>query len=326
MNKVVDNIKTVRKTLENAAVLNPYGSAFNAAIREDARIALAALEAIEQALGQGEPVARYLGEGNEGSLVQLYDDIRKGTDLYTTPQPQPQDQDDAAASVNETNAILASRYFDLLKVVEAYEKHGVTCQTFRHFVDSPCAECNSVAAPQPQPQPKQEPVKLPCCGYYDATAIKWNQLNGIVQCHNCGESYAPQPQREWVGLTPEDEQSLCQVGPVYAPDGVVTRKPLEYRNELQDVALMAVRKADAKLREKNEAPTCSTCTSSQPTATRILCGLCCGPTSPSTKYERIVNVVRHNSPAPAQVPRQVRATSEGGTGPCPPAYNSESSR
>ena len=38
---------------------------------------------------------------------------------------------------------------------------------------------------------------------------------------------------------------------VYAPDGVVTRKPLEYRNELQDVALMALRKADAKLRERN---------------------------------------------------------------------------
>jgi hypothetical protein len=37
-------------------------------------------------------------------------------------------------------------------------------------------------------------VKLPCCSYHAATAIKWNQFNGVVQCHNCGESYAPQPQ------------------------------------------------------------------------------------------------------------------------------------
>ena len=48
--------------------------------------------AIEQAMGPGEPVARYLGEGNEGSLVQLYDDLKKGADLYTTPQPQPKQE------------------------------------------------------------------------------------------------------------------------------------------------------------------------------------------------------------------------------------------
>ena len=67
------------------------------------------------------------------------------------PLPEPAQQDDAKEAVNETNAILASKYFGLLKVVEAYEKHGVTCQTFRHFVDTPCAECNSVPS-------QQEPV------------------------------------------------------------------------------------------------------------------------------------------------------------------------
>jgi hypothetical protein len=60
-------------------------------------------------------------------------------------------------SVNETNAILAGRYFDLLKIVERYEKNGVTCQTFRHFVSEPCAECNCTS-PQPPAQPEQEPV------------------------------------------------------------------------------------------------------------------------------------------------------------------------
>jgi len=74
--------------------------------------------------------------------------------LSAAPQPQPvaQPAGDSHESINETNAVLASRYFDLLKVVEAYESHGVTCQTFRHFVESPCAECNSVAQPvQAQP-------------------------------------------------------------------------------------------------------------------------------------------------------------------------------
>ena len=45
-------------------------------------------ELAEMQAPKQEPVARYLGEGNEGSLVQLYDDIKKGTDLYTAPQPQ----------------------------------------------------------------------------------------------------------------------------------------------------------------------------------------------------------------------------------------------
>ena len=37
---------------------------------------------------QQEPVARYIGEGSEGSLVQLYEDLKKGTDLYTSPPAQ----------------------------------------------------------------------------------------------------------------------------------------------------------------------------------------------------------------------------------------------
>ena len=40
----------------------------------------------------------------------------------------------------------------------------------------------------------QPPVALPCCGYTDASAVKWNPLNGVVQCHNCGQTYTT-PQR-----------------------------------------------------------------------------------------------------------------------------------
>jgi hypothetical protein len=41
----------------------------------------------------------------------------------------------------------------------------------------------------------QEPVALPCCGYTNASAVKWNPLNGVVQCHNCGQTYTHPPQR-----------------------------------------------------------------------------------------------------------------------------------
>jgi len=66
-----------------------------------------------------------------------------GEYLRAYPERFAPQQAEAAEAVNETNAVLASRYFDLLRVVEQYEKNGVTCQTYRHFVTEPCAECNS---------------------------------------------------------------------------------------------------------------------------------------------------------------------------------------
>jgi len=42
-------------------------------------------------------------------------------------------------------------------------------------------------------QPAQEPVALPCCGYTDASAVKWNPFNSVVQCHNCGQVYTTPP-------------------------------------------------------------------------------------------------------------------------------------
>jgi transcription initiation factor IIE alpha subunit len=48
----------------------------------------------------------------------------------------------------------------------------------------------------------QEPVALPCCGYTDASAVKWNPLNGFVQCHNCGQNYTATPQRT-------EERNFC---------------------------------------------------------------------------------------------------------------------
>jgi len=67
----------------------------------------------------------------------------------------------------------------------------------------------------------QEPVKLPCCGYTDASAVKWNPFNRVVQCHNCGQGYTTPPaapQRSessgkpsaWVGLTDEEIEDIVE--------------------------------------------------------------------------------------------------------------------
>ena len=46
------------------------------------------------------------------------------------------------------------------------------------------------------PKPEQGPVALPCCGYANASAVKWNPHNQVVQCHNCGQIYtAPTPRK-----------------------------------------------------------------------------------------------------------------------------------
>ena len=74
----------------------------------------------------------------------------------------------------------------------------------------------------------QEPVALPCCGYTDASAVKWNPLNGVVQCHNCGWNYS---QRTWVGLTDDEIDTWNIVG----------------HESLREF----VRAIEAKLKEKN---------------------------------------------------------------------------
>lgn len=58
---------------------------------------------------------------------------------------------------------------------------------------------------------------LPCCGYEDTSAIKWNPYNSVVQCHNCGQVYAaPNPARQ--PLT--DEQIKSAVRRLYGSDAV----------------------------------------------------------------------------------------------------------
>jgi hypothetical protein len=109
--------------------------------KEDAlKLALEALENISTALREDDVL---------GSDIELMlNAITAIKEASAQPVQEPTREEvnaEAARDVNDTNAKLASHYFDLLKVVERYEAHGVTCQTFRHFVTEPCAECNCVA-------------------------------------------------------------------------------------------------------------------------------------------------------------------------------------
>ena len=65
----------------------------------------------------------------------------------------------------------------------------------------------------------QEPVSFPCCGYTDATAIKWNQFNGVVQCHMCGQVYTAAAKPAHCQCT------ACKDGIIHASDCAVHNGP-----------------------------------------------------------------------------------------------------
>jgi hypothetical protein len=94
------------------------------------------------------------------------------------------------------------------------------------------------------PPQRTEPAALSCCGYTDASAVKWNPLNGVVQCHNCGQNYTTSQrtepkvccqeydtclepctprgthlaQRTWVGLTDADFREIYETYPIVEED------------------------------------------------------------------------------------------------------------
>ncbi|WP_422170930.1 hypothetical protein [Limnohabitans sp.] len=54
-------------------------------------------------------------------------------------------------------------------------------------------------------------------------------------------------------LTENDVKAICYVGPVYAPDGMVTRTPQQYRQELEAARLHGIRRAEAAHDIKGDA-------------------------------------------------------------------------
>jgi hypothetical protein len=79
-----------------------------------------------------------------------------------------------------------------------------------------------------------------------------------IECTKCGAKqsgvltvHTTPPQRK--PLTDEEAKKLLRIGPVYAPDGLITRTPLAYRKELLETALWAFRKGEAAHGIKGEA-------------------------------------------------------------------------
>jgi hypothetical protein len=104
----------------------------------------------------------------------------------------------------------------------------------------------------------QEPVALPCCGYTDASAVKWNPLNGVVQCHNCGQTYTPSPQNtepvfcEYCGGNDENPPDHCMdcARPQRTWAGLTDEDRYEFAAAQYSWEELLIA-AEAKLKEKN---------------------------------------------------------------------------
>ena len=103
---------------------------------------------------------------------------------------------------------------------------------------------------------------LPCpfCG--EAAKHSFNSLYGdmsMASCKSCGATaYAPKWNRRAVlakwgqpaqpverePLSDDEVDSLCKVGPVYAPDGKVTLTPPQYRYALESAQRYGLRKGE----------------------------------------------------------------------------------
>jgi hypothetical protein len=158
---------------------------------------------------------------------------------------------------------------DSCETVQHCSQHGCIPLQPLKPCRSPYCECTPGTCSHPGCyDARGEPFKHPAPAEKPYTAVR-NAWTGkaTYTCNTCGETdfrsehaarfhiceppVPPAAQRPWVGLTDEQVTRLCKSGAVYAPDGVVTRTPLQYREELENVARTAVRKAEAKLRENN---------------------------------------------------------------------------
>lgn len=85
-------------------------------------------------------------------------------------------QKNAVISLTEQCADLIRERDELQKQVWLYEKHGVTCQTYRHAVEQSCSECNVqmmyTAPPQRKPLTDQE-VKVLWADVYEPEPHIW---------------------------------------------------------------------------------------------------------------------------------------------------------
>ena len=97
---------------------------------------------------------------------------REETEIAIREALAQTEQINTIRALTEQCATLVWERNDLKKQVQTYEKHGVTCQTYRHKVKASCSECNMNEIYTAQPQ--QEPVGDMPHGW----VLNWPSPNG----------------------------------------------------------------------------------------------------------------------------------------------------
>jgi hypothetical protein len=173
-------------------------------------------EAIPEQISEPVAVVKTLSMG-EGKPPFHYIDCRhlpEGTPLYTAPQRCPNCES------------LMAQNTELDKQLARYEKHGVTCQTFRHSVDASCGECNTQfgAAQEPVASAWWALVMGAAAEIEDASNCLRDEdarrkaLGGAKHYRDAANALYTAPQRrEWVGLT--DEEISKAAAPYYGVQG-----------------------------------------------------------------------------------------------------------
>jgi len=157
-------------------------------------------EIFKQALAAAvqDPVAKYIGECSEVSLVQLYEDVKKGTNFYTTPPAQPAPEQYAALEQALTR--LQKRYGELESRLAA----------------QPATEDSSVVEPEPV-----QPVAWPCV--ISEADFQKNTVTLEMQCSDykvgAGQHWLhttpPATQRQLVRLSDEELAEIAMQSGAY---------------------------------------------------------------------------------------------------------------
>lgn len=195
---------------------------------------------------------------NELSRLQFYQRVLQ-LDARVEAQPVQPEQELVS------HAVIAGALFDFMGYLTSLKKRIVlsasddaapAVDAIRDFAekrglslnDAQVREWIDALAPTSTPcevQPEQEPV---------ATLL-------LQSKQTYERNFGPSAAADWIysdllelldttppkrkPLTDEQVKELLRIGPVYAPDGVVTRTPFSYRKELLDTAVWALRKAEA---------------------------------------------------------------------------------
>jgi hypothetical protein len=142
-----------------------------------------------------EPVAKYIGECSEGSLVQLYEDVKKGTNFYTATPAKPAPLQEHC-NMGEICAGCSPRNADGSC---PHEKPNLACDCYVRGFNDGMKEMDGM---EPYTTPPAQPAPV---GHRDG---HWCVNLTCKKCYSADfrlkHTAPPAAQRQWVGLTDEE--------------------------------------------------------------------------------------------------------------------------